>query len=88
MWNYYRHEVNHSANKNNDANNFGINNNKTRKSKSFEYKTKLIGSTPNTDTRLDVEVVVPLKDLSNFRRSPNLPWINCKIEIFHGQNIV
>ena len=56
-----------------NANNFGINNNKTRKSKSLEYKIKLIGSAPNTDSRLDAEVVVPLKYLSNFRRSLNLP---------------
>ena len=59
--NYYRDEVNDSANENNNANNFRINNNKTTISKSFEYKTKLIGSTPNNDSRLDAEVVVPLK---------------------------
>ena len=34
LWNYYRNEVNDSANKNNDVNN-SINNNKTT-SKSFE----------------------------------------------------
>ena len=42
LWNYYRDEINVSANENNDANNFGINNNKTTASKRFEYKTKLI----------------------------------------------
>ena len=35
LWNYYRDEVNDSANENNDANNCRINNNKTT-SKSFE----------------------------------------------------
>ena len=44
LWNYYGDEVNDSANENNNANNFRINNNKTTASKSFEYKEKLIGS--------------------------------------------
>ena len=81
LWNYYREEVNDSANENNDANNFRINNNKTTTSKSFEHKTKVIGITPNNDSRLDAEVVVPLKYLSNFYRSLNIPLFNCeKIE--------
>ena len=66
LWNYYRDEVNDSAKENNDANNFRINNNKTATSKSFEYKTKLIGSTPNNHSGLDTEVVLPLRYLSNF----------------------
>ena len=60
LWNYYSDEVNDSAYENNDANNFRINNNEITTSKPFEYKTKLIGSTLNNDSRLDVEVVVPL----------------------------
>ena len=47
--NYYRDEVIDAANENDGANN-NINNNKTT-SKSFEYKTKLIGSTPNKNSR-------------------------------------
>ena len=81
LWNYYRADVNDSANENNDANNFRINNSKTATSKSFEYKTKLIGSTPYNDGRLDPEVVAPLKHLSNFWKSLNLPLINCEIEL-------
>ena len=46
FWTYYRDEVNDNANENN-ADNKRINNNKTITSKSFEYKAKLIGSTPN-----------------------------------------
>ena len=42
LWNYYRDEVKDSADENNDANNFRINNNKTTKCKYFEYKSKLI----------------------------------------------
>ena len=51
LWNYYRDEVNDSANESNDVNNFRINNSKTTTSKSFEYQTKLIGSAPNNDYR-------------------------------------
>ena len=43
LWNYYRDEINDSANKNNNANNYRINNNKATASKSFGYKTKRIG---------------------------------------------
>ena len=65
LWNYYRHENNenngeNSAYENNGANSFRINNNKTT-SKSFEFKTKLKGSTPSNGGRLDAEVFVPLK---------------------------
>ena len=29
----------------------------------------------------DVEIIVPLKYLSNFRRTPELPLINCEINL-------
>ena len=45
LWNYYRDEVNDDANENN-AGNYRIDNSKTVTSKSFEYKTTIIGSTP------------------------------------------
>ena len=77
LWNYYRDEMNHFANGNNDANNSGINNNKTATSKSFDYKTKLIGSTLNNDSRSDVEAVVQ----SKYLRSLDLLLINCEIEL-------
>ena len=41
----------------------------------------LIRSTPNNDYRLDTEVAVLLKYLSNFWRSLNLPLINCEIKL-------
>ena len=44
-------------------------------------QTKIIGSTPADNSRLDAEVVVPLIYLSNFSRSLDLPLINCKIEL-------
>ena len=50
LWNYYRYQINDDENDN--ANN-RINNNKTITSKSFEYRTKLIGSTPNNNNILN-----------------------------------
>ena len=48
--------------------------NKTTTSKSFEYKTKIVGSTPTNTSRLDAEVAVPSKYLSNFWRFLDLPY--------------
>ena len=73
-------EINDSANKNDDVNNYRINN-KTTTSKYFEYKTKFIWSTPNKNSRLNGEVVVPLKYMSNFWGSLDLSLINCEIEL-------
>ena len=44
--NYYRDEVNNGVNENNDSGNYSINNNAIT-SKSLDYETKIIGSTPN-----------------------------------------
>ena len=81
LWNYYSDEVNDDKNENDNANNM-INNNKiTTTSKSFEYKTKFIGSTPNDNDTLNIEVLLPLKYLSNFWRFFHLPLIDCEIEL-------
>ena len=56
-------------------------------SDSLKYKIKLLGNVTEVagDTvgvrRLNVEVVVPLKYLSNFFRSLEMPLINCKIKL-------
>ena len=81
LWNYYRDKLSDSANKNNDAGDYRINNNKTTTTKYFEYKTQIIGSTPADNNTLWAEVVVPLKYLSNFWRSLDLLLINCEIEL-------
>ena len=65
LWNYYKDEVNDSANEIDDNYN-KINNGKTTTSKSFECKTKIIRSTPNINGRLNAKAVAPLKYLSNF----------------------
>ena len=61
--------------------NYKINKNKTKTSKSFEYKTKIIGCTPVCLNRWSTEVVFPSKGLSNFSKFVNLPFINCEIEL-------
>ena len=59
LWNYYRDEINDAENENDDYDN-KINNNKTTSSKSFKYKTKIIGNTPNNTSRLNAGVVAPV----------------------------
>ena len=71
--------MNDNANESN-ADNYRINNNNIIKSKSFKYKTKMIGSLPNENDTIDTEVATPSKYLGNFWRSLNLPLINCEIE--------
>ena len=46
MWNFYRDGVNHDATES-DNTNTRINSDKTITSKSFEYKAKIIGRTPD-----------------------------------------
>ena len=48
---------------------------------SFKYKANLIGNTENNGTKNGVKIAVPLKYLSNFWRSLEMPLINCKVEL-------
>ena len=52
-------------------------------SSSFKYKISLLGdgNVAGGIVRLNVKVVVPLKYLSNFFRSLEMPLINCKIKL-------
>ena len=52
-------------------------------SSSFKYKISLLGdrNVVGGIVRLNVKVVVPLKYLSNFFRSLEMPLINCKIKL-------
>ena len=52
-------------------------------SSSFKYKVELLGDpvVANNIARRNVKVVVPLKHLSNFFRSLEIPLINCKIKL-------
>ena len=52
-------------------------------SSSFKYKISLLGNPVVADNkaRRSIKVVVPLKYLSNFFRSLEMPLINCKIKL-------
>ena len=47
---------------------------------SFNFKVKFTGQTGNDGTK-DVEIIVPLKYLSNFWRTLEMPLINCEINL-------
>ena len=47
---------------------------------SFNFKVKITGRTGNEGTK-DVEIMVPLKYLSNFWRNLEMPFINCEVNL-------
>ena len=47
---------------------------------SFNFKAKITGRTGNGGTK-DVEIMVPLKYLSNFWRTLEMPLINCEVNL-------
>ena len=47
---------------------------------SFNFKAKITGQTGNDGTK-DVEIMVPLKYLSNFWRTLEMPLINCEVNL-------
>ena len=77
LWNYYRDQPSNPLSAN---------------SESFKYKTSITGNTYNVDDdddnydankvgKNETEIVIPLKYLSNFWRSLDIPLINCEVEI-------
>ena len=65
LWQYYRDEPNDNP----------------ADSESFKSKIKITGKTPNNDNEKDVEIMVPLNYLSNFRRTLEMPLINCEVSL-------
>ena len=65
LWQYYRDEP-----KDNLAN-----------SQSLKSKIKITGKTPNDGNEKDVEIIIPLKYLSNFWRTLEMPLINCEVSL-------
>ena len=63
MWKHYKDEPN---------DNFSD-------SESFKSKTKITGKTPNNGNEKVVEIMVPLKYLSNFWRTLEMPLISCVV---------
>ena len=50
-------------------------------SESFKSKVKITGKTPNNGNTKDVEIIVPLKYLSIFWRTLEMPLINCEVNL-------
>ena len=73
LWQYYRDEP--ALDNNNIIIDFPDDNNN---SASFEFKQQRTGQTGNSGTK-DIEIMVPLKYLSNFWRTLEMPLINCEI---------
>ena len=70
LWDSKRDEIVDNANVTNDNN-----------APSFKYKASIIVDTENNGTKKGVQIAVPLKYLSNFWRSLEMPLINCKVEL-------
>ena len=70
LWQFKRDEIINNADVTNDNN-----------APSFKYKANLIGNTENIGTKNGAKIAVPLKYLSNFWRSLEMPLINCKVEL-------
>ena len=50
-------------------------------SKSFKFKIKITGKTPATGNTKEVEIIAPLKYLSNFWKTLEMPLINCEVNL-------
>ena len=50
-------------------------------SESFKSKIKMTGKTPNNSNAKDVEIIVPLKYLSNVWRTLEVPLIICEVNL-------
>ena len=77
LWNHYRDEPSNPLSSN---------------SESFKYKRSITGNTYNAGAgeegydankvgKNETEVFIPLKNLSNFWKSLNIPLINCEVEL-------
>ena len=75
LWQYYRDEQ--AVNANGEIIDFPANNNN---SASFKFKQQITGQTGNGGTK-DGETMVPLKYLSYFSRTREVPLINCEISL-------
>ena len=56
-----------------------IPNDNLARSDSFTYKVKITGKTLNNGNKKDVEIIIPLKYLSNFWRTLEMLLINCEV---------
>ena len=65
LWQYYRDDPNDNV----------------TQSESFKYKIKTARKTPAAGNTKDIEIAVPLKYLSNFWRTLEMPLISCEINL-------
>ena len=54
---------------------------------SFNFKIKITGYTNNNGRIDNVKIMVPLKYLSNFWRTLEMPLINCEVELIINTNV-
>ena len=50
-------------------------------SESFKSEIKRTGKTPAAGNKKDVEIIVPLKNLSNFWRTLEMSLVNCEVNL-------
>ena len=65
MWQFYRDEPNDNL----------------ADYESIKSKIKITGKNPAAGNEKDVEIMVPVKYLSNFRRTLEMPLINCEVNL-------
>ena len=65
LWQYYKDDANDNL----------------TNSETFKSKVKITGKTPDDGNTKDVEIIVPLKHLSNFWRTLEMPLINCEVNL-------
>ena len=77
LWNYYRDELNIGLGGDDSNIVYSI-----KDSKSSDYKTSITGKLGNNNLEKEgVETAVPLKQLSNFCRTLDMPLINCEVSL-------
>ena len=94
LWNYYRDELNNPTLYNDDPPTVNDNADLITNSESLKYKSTITGKTSNanqengenteqenTNAKKNLEVVVPLKHLSNVWNASDIPLINCEISL-------
>ena len=65
LWQYYKDDPNDNV----------------ENSESFNYEIKITGKTPDNGNTKDVEIIMPLKYLSNFWRTLEMSLIDCEVNL-------
>ena len=94
FWNYYRDEPDNPPLNDDDPPSINYNADPITNSELFKYKSSITGKTSNanqengentkqgnTKIKKNLEIVVPLKYLSNFWRTLDMPLINCEVSL-------